>query len=133
MSDTAGMPWSVKGVSKEARKIAKAAAMLTGEPMGVWLSRLIAAAAAAKFGQGVSVAVRPVAPVPAPTDLPTDLQAEIEALTRRLAAAERKVAEMVEPLDLAISKIARRLDSLEGPALPPPPSRPGSGSARGNY
>jgi hypothetical protein len=113
------MPWSIKGVSADARKIAKAAAMSAGEPMGVWLSRLIDAASTAKLGQASQVALRPEAPVPAPAELRVD----IEALTQRLANVERRIRESLQPLDQALSQIGRRLEALEAPALPPPEPR----------
>ncbi len=120
MSAAAHMPWSIKGVSAEARKIAKAAAMAEGEPMGVWLSRLIDAAAAAKLGQpgaleGGALAMRPEAPA--------ELRVDIEALTQRLTGVERRIRESLQPLDQALSHIARRLEALEAPALPPPETR----------
>ncbi len=37
----ANMPWSLKGVSPEARQAAKAAAKRAGVPLGVWLGRVI--------------------------------------------------------------------------------------------
>lgn len=39
-------PWSIKGVSREARRLAKSAAAEAGIPMGTWLSRAIEQAAA---------------------------------------------------------------------------------------
>ncbi|MBM3535143.1 MAG: hypothetical protein FJX60_19140 [Alphaproteobacteria bacterium] len=121
MADAGNMPWSIKGVSAEARKIAKSAAMVAGEPMGVWLSRVINAASAARLGQATQVAVRQEAPVPAPAELRVD----IEALTQRLARAERRMLESLQPLDQALAQIGRRLEALEAPALPPPePNRP---------
>ena len=119
MSDAAHMPWSIKGVSAEARKIAKSAAMAAGEPTGIWLSRLIDAASAARLGQAGAVALRPEPPVPAPAELRVD----IEALTQRLSTVERRIRETLLPLDAAITHISRRLESLEAPALPPPGRR----------
>ncbi|MEQ8586614.1 MAG: hypothetical protein RLO01_10385 [Thalassobaculaceae bacterium] len=40
-------PWSIKGVSREDREIAKEQARKSGEPIGVWLSRRIREASAA--------------------------------------------------------------------------------------
>lgn len=119
MSEAGNMPWSIKGISAEARKIAKTAAMASGEPMGVWLSRLIDAASAQRLGQATQVTVRPEPPVPAPAELRVD----IEALTQRLAAAERKMLEAIQPLDQALSHIGRRLEVLEAPQLPAPEPR----------
>jgi hypothetical protein len=119
MAEAGNMPWSIKGVSADARKIAKAAAMASGEAMGVWLSRLIEAASAVKLGQANQVALRPDPPVPAPAELRVD----IEALSQRLATAERRIREQMEPLDRALAQIGRRLEALEAPALPPPEPR----------
>ncbi|MSP50288.1 MAG: hypothetical protein EXQ95_13305 [Alphaproteobacteria bacterium] len=119
MSNVGHMPWSIKGISADARKIAKAAAMAAGEPMGGWLSRVIDAASAAKLGQPGQVALRPEPPVPAPAELRVD----IEALSQRLATVERRIQESLQPLDRALSQIGRRLEALEAPALPPPGSR----------
>lgn len=119
MSEAGNMPWSIKGVSAEARKIAKTAAMASGEPMGVWLSRLIDAASAQRLGQANQVVVRPEPPVPAPAELRVD----IEALTQRLAAVERRMLEAIQPLDQALSQIGRRLEVLEAPPLPAPDLR----------
>ncbi len=119
MSEAGNMPWSIKGVSAEARKIAKTAAMGSGEPMGVWLSRVIDAASAQRLGQANQVVVRPEPPVPAPAELRVD----IEALTQRLAAVERRMLDALQPLDQALSQIGRRLEVLEAPQLPAPDSR----------
>jgi hypothetical protein len=114
MSEATHMPWSIKGVSAEARQIAKAAAMAAGQPMGVWLSRVIEAASAAKLGQPGAVALRPEAPVPAPAELRVDL----ETLSQRLTGVERRILDSLQPLDRAIAQISRRLEALETPALP---------------
>jgi len=44
----ANMPWSLKGVSPEARRAAKVAAQRAGVPLGVWLSRVIRDVAAGR-------------------------------------------------------------------------------------
>lgn len=44
------LPWSLKGVSPEARQAAKSAAKAAGEPVGVWLSGVIRDVAAAETG-----------------------------------------------------------------------------------
>jgi localization factor PodJL len=36
-----GTPWSIKGVSADARVAAREAAKRAGEPLGVWLARVI--------------------------------------------------------------------------------------------
>jgi hypothetical protein len=52
MAAPGSMPWSLKGVSREARRAAKSAAREAGLPIGAWLSRAIRATAAA---EGVTV------------------------------------------------------------------------------
>lgn len=42
------LPWSLKGVSRNARDAARAAAQREGVPLGVWLSRVIREVAAAE-------------------------------------------------------------------------------------
>jgi hypothetical protein len=115
MSEAVHMPWSIKGVSAEARQIAKSAAMADGQPMGVWLTRLIEAASAARLGQPGAMVPREEAPVPAPAELRVDL----EALSQRLTGVERRIQDSLQPLDRAIALISRRLEALEAPALPP--------------
>lgn len=119
MTEAGNMPWSIKGVSADARKIAKSAAMSAGEPMGVWLSRLIDAASAQRLGQANQVVVRPEPPVPAPAELRVD----IEALSQRLASIERRMLDALQPLDTALSQIGKRLEVLEAPQLPAPDPR----------
>jgi localization factor PodJL len=43
-----GLPWSIKGVSAEARIAAREAAKRAGLPVGVWLTRTIREIAAAE-------------------------------------------------------------------------------------
>ena len=45
------MPWSLEGVSLEARRAAEAAAKRAGVPLGVWLGRVIRDVAAAEQGR----------------------------------------------------------------------------------
>jgi hypothetical protein len=47
MADS-GMPWSIKGVSADARAAAREAAKHAGEPLGSWLMRVIRETAAAE-------------------------------------------------------------------------------------
>jgi hypothetical protein len=38
---SSGAPWSIKGISADARAAAREAAKQAGEPLGVWLARVI--------------------------------------------------------------------------------------------
>ena len=52
----APLPWSLKGVSRDARDAAKAAARREGVPLGIWLSRVIRDISAEESGNGVASA-----------------------------------------------------------------------------
>jgi hypothetical protein len=41
MANGSGIPWSIKGVSADARAAAREAAKRSGEPLGAWLARII--------------------------------------------------------------------------------------------
>jgi hypothetical protein len=108
------MPWSIKGVSSEARTLAKSAAGAASQSIGPWLSQVIRAAsraeseAAAPASLPVAAAAAPRVPVPA-----VDWRAEIEALTVRVAKLEARAVQLFDPLDQAVDRIAHRLDAIE--------------------
>ena len=105
------MPWSIKGVSTEARDAARAAVEASGGTMGEWLGEAIRAVAAEERG----VAEMPDA-VPAAPEMTPEM---LEPLAERIAAAERRTALMVAPLHELLETIARRLEGLES-RLPSP-------------
>lgn len=107
------MPWSIKGVSPEAREAARKAVDSADMTMGEWLGEAIRAVAAEERG----AADRPE-PVPASPEMTPDM---LEPLAERIAAAERRTALMVAPLHELLETIARRLEGLEG-RLPVPPA-----------
>ncbi|EKE78526.1 MULTISPECIES: hypothetical protein [Oceanibaculum] len=112
------MPWSIKGVSPEAREAARKAVESGDMTMGEWLSEAIRAVAAEE--RGVASAPEPAA---AQTEVTED---RLEPLAERIAAAERRTALMVAPLHELLETIARRLEGLENrlPSAPAPTSAP---------
>jgi hypothetical protein len=54
-----GIPWSIKGVSADARAAAREAAKRAGEPLGVWLARVIRDTAEAEARERSDTAVVP--------------------------------------------------------------------------
>jgi len=106
------LPWSLKGVSPEAREIAKKAAAQQGMTIGEWVSRAIrdvgpepgssATAPSSERTGGGSVAASP-----------KDEEALRRAVRQRIYAAEEQIAHVVGPLQDIIERMARRLTRLE--------------------
>ncbi|MEO9900118.1 hypothetical protein [Nisaea sp.] len=107
------LPWSLKGVSPEAREIAKKAAAQQGMTIGEWVSR----------------AIRDVGPDEAPAaatgNVPvqgeallsggagTDAETVREAVRTRIYESEERVAHMVGPLQEIIERLSRRMTRIE--------------------
>lgn len=97
------VPWSVKGIDRDAREAAKEAARREGMTVGEWLNQTIYTAS----------------PDAAPTEgdieglKARDLAAAIEHLSRRIAAAESRSAETVESLARSVGGAVERLQRLE--------------------
>ena len=133
--DKANIPWSVKGVSKEARQLAKKAAAAEGMTMGAWLSRAIRADGQAPMATPVhddnSIAPSPDTMPPAllePTDsIPSepgpsepgpsnpDLSDENarRRIIERVAESEDRILGVVQPLHEIILQITGRIEALE--------------------
>jgi len=97
-------PWSVKGIERDARETAKAAAQREGMTVGEWLNQIIYTAgdpdAHPTTGEIEGLKAR-------------DLAAAIEHLSRRIAASEAKSAEAVEMLARSVGGAVERLQRLE--------------------
>jgi localization factor PodJL len=97
-------PWSVKGIERDARETAKAAAQREGMTVGEWLNQTIYTAgdpnAQPTTGEIEGLKAR-------------DLAAAIEHLSRRIAASEAKSAEAVEMLARSLGGAVERLQRLE--------------------
>ncbi|MFZ5616554.1 MAG: hypothetical protein ACOZAA_04435, partial [Pseudomonadota bacterium] len=98
------VPWSVKGIERDARETAKAAAQREGVTVGEWLNQIIYTAgdpnAAPTEGEIEGLRTR-------------DLAAAIEYLSRRIASAEANSADAVETLARSFGGAVERLQRLE--------------------
>lgn len=97
-------PWSVKGIERDARETAKAAAQREGMTVGEWLNQTIYTAAdpdaPATTGEIDGLAAR-------------DLASAIEHLAKRISAAEQKSAGAVDNLARSLGGAVERLQRLE--------------------
>ena len=114
------MPWSLKGISDEAREFAKLAADKSEVPVGAWLSQVIRAAAGAPVAdpmadhaavtdsppaQSAPVQTEPVpAPAPEPRETPGDSTIE-------------RAAQIVDDFGFEPEGPARDADLIEDPAI----------------
>lgn len=102
---TSNAPWSVKGIDRDARETAKAAAQREGMTLGEWLNQMIFAAG------------DPNAAPPAANDLEglkaRDIAMAFEHLTRRVSTAEAKSAEAVDSLARSLGGVVERLQRME--------------------
>jgi localization factor PodJL len=106
------LPWSLKGVSPEAREIAKKAAAQQGITIGEWVSRAIRDVGPEP---GAASEPRPAGRVSGGPVVasPEDEEALRAAVRERIYAAEEQVAHVVGPLQDIIERMARRLTRLE--------------------
>ena len=139
----ARMPWSVKGVSPEARDLAKSATAREGDTMGEWLSDVIRRVGAAQAaGRPVSaagnrrglpvptgrrlVAVEPrvarpgyptVAPPAEPPAAPpaetVDEAALATLIAERVERSEARMVGLMQSLEDIVGRLADRLERLE--------------------
>ncbi len=109
-------PWSIKGVSAEARDAAKEGARISRQPLGRWLSQVIRMTSAA---EGAAPTTSTALDDPAGTDStasPSSAATWQEAVVRleaRIAETERHATAAVQPVDEALERIADRLESIE--------------------
>lgn len=105
------LPWSLKGVSPEAREIAKKAAAQQGITIGEWVSRAIRDVGPRPESDAASQ-VTPVSDATTADDA-IDGEAVREAVRARIYDAEERVAHMVGPLQDIIERLSRRLTRIE--------------------
>lgn len=144
--DRSNLPWSIKGITPEARQAAKERAAEAGQPMGAWLSEAIhsvSRAERAAAGGGPSTAhpvvdsqgggkpasaihgaledetTRPYDTAGLASGLGGNVGAEMTILAQRIAKVERWTARSVAHLRHAIEEITRRLEALERPSRQP--------------
>lgn len=124
--DKANIPWSVKGVSREAREAVKRAATAEGVTIGEWLSRAIREAdefPAAPESQEETDAI--VTAIRQSGDITSSHVGSAKALrsglAERISEAEDRIIGVVEPLQEIIQQLAKRIEALErGESLPAP-------------
>jgi hypothetical protein len=107
------LPWSLKGVSPEAREIAKKAAAQQGMTIGEWVSRAIRDVGPEQEPETVpeTVPVQDEAPLSGGAE--TDAETVREAVRTRIYESEERVAHMVGPLQEIIERLSRRLTRIE--------------------
>jgi hypothetical protein len=113
MSNTM-MPWSVKGVSDEARARAKSLAQSNGQTMGVWLSELILSLEAEEEAAAHTAPSVTVGPQQPGSDAAVAELAELMlALARRVATLEKDTAEFAASFQDQLSDLRYRLRRTE--------------------
>lgn len=100
------MPWSIKGVTSETRKLAKEAAENGEETMGEWLSDTIRRVGAAEAaGRAV---------VPASKLAQSGVDPEVtEMLLKRIEEDEKRIGNLMGMLEEIVDKLSSRLERLE--------------------
>jgi len=113
------MPWSLKGISDEARTFAKQSADNADMPVGVWLSEVIRAAAdapdAASLAQAIDTPPNPVAP-PQPAPAASPAPAPVQEAKPTGSTIER-AAQIVDDFGFEPEGPARDADLIEDPAI----------------
>jgi hypothetical protein len=104
------MPWSLKGISDEAREFAKLASDQSDIPVGVWLSQVIRAAATSIDSVAPEVAPPEIVPPPTPTPTP------VPDPGPRSSTIER-AAQIVDDFGFEPEGPARDDDLIEDPDL----------------
>ncbi len=116
------IPWSVKGVSKEAREAVKKAAAEQGITMGEWLTQAIRAGDEPRGftnpGSASSLAPEDSGEQPEiarriSTDGRNPHDPLRQGIADRIADSERRILAVVEPLKEIIHQMASRIDTLE--------------------
>lgn len=113
------MPWSLKGISDEARTFAKLSADNADMPVGVWLSEVIRAAAhtpdAASSAQAIDTPPDPVTP-PQPVPTASPAPAPVQEAKPTGSTIER-AAQIVDDFGFEPEGPARDADLIEDPAI----------------
>ena len=142
------MPWSVKGVSAEARELAKTATTREGDTMGEWLSDVIRRVGAAQAAgrpvgaahhrRGVAVTgarvgmggvparsgTVPAASAPSQAVQPAesvDEEALATLIAERVERSEIRLVGLLQSLEDIVGRLADRLDRLEQSVDEPDP------------
>lgn len=107
------LPWSLKGVSPEAREIAKKAAAQHGMTIGEWVSRAIRDVGPDQEPATAPGNVTALDEAPLTGGAETDGDVVRDAVRKRIYESEERVAHMVGPLQEIIERLSRRLTRIE--------------------
>ena len=125
-SDTkSNIPWSVKGVSKEAREAAKKAAAERGVTMGEWLTQAIRSGdhehIEPQFEEPADPMISSSVPAPAQSEVGDDPNDRLRrGISERIEQSEQRILAVVTPLQEIIQQMALRIEALEGRGTPRP-------------
>ncbi|MAI12807.1 MAG: hypothetical protein CMM15_02225 [Rhodospirillaceae bacterium] len=109
---TGKFPWSIKGVSVEARDFVRTAAAERGITMGEWLTNVIQNET--KAFQSTSVSQQKTNDVFKTPQMVTEVPKRAEdRLLKKLDETEDRVLEAVKPLKEIVLKLSLRLEALE--------------------
>jgi hypothetical protein len=128
------IPWSVKGVSKEARAAAKKAAANQGITMGEWLTQAIRSGGDDVQNSGVAVTQDELTSGSVSWNNERNGNGDGAGLLRqglfeRIGQSEKRIVRVVESLQEIIQQMALRIEALEGqqvaaPLRSPAPAEP---------
>lgn len=107
------LPWSLKGVSPEAREIAKKAAAQQGITIGEWVSRAIRDVSPGSHSDGQPEDVSALAEESLSRAAGMTAEEIREAIRARIYESEERVAHMVAPLQDIVEQLSRRLTRIE--------------------
>jgi len=96
------IPWSVKGIERDARETAKGAAKREGMTVGEWLNKVIYTAGNPEISNGEIEGIKF-----------TDLITAIEHLSRRITTTETSGAKAVDDLARNVGGVVERVQRLE--------------------
>ena len=105
-------PWSIKGVSTEARGFAKTAASKNGLTMGDWLSKVIRDDMDEAKGNS-EVDSKQGAGSGGGKTSPTVPHLNNDSVIKKLGETEERVLEAIKPLSKILMQLSLRLEALE--------------------
>jgi localization factor PodJL len=114
-------PWSIKGVSPEAREAAKQGARISQQPLGRWLSQVIRVTseneADPPAGTNGANSSAPTDWADAPPSTATTWQEAVVRLEAKIADTERQAAAVIQPIGEAVDRVDGRLEAIEAYVL----------------
>jgi hypothetical protein len=106
-SKTGAAPWSVKGVDRATREMARQAAQAAGMTVGAWIEQAI------RSHEMVLAARREAEPDPAAEVMAAAQRADVRALESGVERMESRTGDMVIPVALKVQELAHRLVEIE--------------------